>query len=225
MREIDRIAGLLPQTIDALLVAGGSRPVHSVFKLAAQRSKHIVAIDGGLRHLRSLSVVPEVVIGDFDSAKPEDITWARRRRAHVVLRAEQSSSDIDKALALCRAKKWRHVLIAGADGSRPDHFLYALGQTKQPRHLSLTFIFPKSVLRTLSGRTKLSLRIGRGRTFSWFGFECAKGATIIGAQWQLHDISLDFGKFSSLSNIASEDCVEISQESGRSLIIIPTGKA
>ncbi len=225
MREIDRTGELRPHEIDALLFAGGSRPNRSAFKLAAQRSKHIVAIDGGLRHLRSLAVVPEVVIGDFDSAKPEDITWARRRRAHIVFSADQETSDMDKALAMCRERKWKNVVIACADGSRPDHFLYALSKTLSQRGTSFTFLFRNSVLRTLSGKARVRLRIGRGRVFSWIGFAVAEGANLEFAQWPICSGTLEYGKFSSLSNIASADVVDFSQVSGRSLIIIPTGKA
>ena len=224
MREIDRIGELLPDKIDALLVAGGTRPARNMFLLVTSRSQHIVAIDGGLRHARHFAVTPEVVIGDFDSAKPEDLTWARRRRAHVVLRSDQDSSDMDKALTLCHEKKWKNIVIAASDGSRPDHFLYAISKTLQSRNSSLTFLFRNSIARTLSGRTSLSLPIGHNHVLSWQGFTKATCATLQGVKWPFANKTLEYGKFGSLSNIATDDIVELSQKSGRSLIIIPTGK-
>ena len=224
MREIDRIGELLPAKIDALLVAGGTRPARNMFILAASRSQHIVAIDGGLRHVRHFAVTPEIVIGDFDSAKPEDIAWARRRRAHVVLRSDQNSSDMDKALALCHKMKWKNIVIAASDGSRPDHFLYAISKSLHSQKSALTFLFRNSLARTLAGRSKIILPIGCGNTLSWLGFMQATGATLSDVKWPFANKSLEYGKFDSLSNVAIDDVVEFSQKSGRSLIIIPTGK-
>ncbi len=224
MREIDRIGELLPVKIDALLVAGGTRPARNIFILAASRSQHIVAIDGGLRHVRHFAMTPEIVIGDFDSAKPEDIAWARRRRAHVVLRSDQNTSDMDKALTLCRKMKWKNIVIAASDGSRPDHFLYAISKSLHSQNSSLTFLFRNSISRTLTGRSKICLPIGCGHVLSWLGFMQATNATLSGVKWPFANKSLEYGTFDSLSNVATDDVVEFSQKSGRSLIIIPTGK-
>ncbi|MBK8130112.1 MAG: thiamine diphosphokinase [bacterium] len=225
MNENARIASLLPPRFDAVLVAGGDRPRRVLMDIAVARAARVVALDGGLRHLRALGVAPQVVIGDLDSALPADITWARRRRAHVLLRAEQDSSDMDKALRLCRERGWRNVAIASADGLRADHFLHGLSRAAALRGLRITFLLKQGLAFPLSGRMRLVLPIGAGRTFSWFGLPEAQGASLTGAQWPLRNKSLVLGDLQSLSNRATVDSVTVAQQSGRSVIIIPIGKA
>lgn len=224
MTERARIAALLPERLDALLVAGGDAPARWQLEISASRSVNVVAIDGGLRHLRKLDICPQIVIGDLDSALPADITWARRRRAHVLLRAEQESSDLDKALHLCREKKWRNIALACVDGERADHFLYALSRSAKLRGVQVTLLLRRAVAFPLNGRVRREIRLGTGRTFSWFALPQAGQATLTNAEWPFRNRSLIIGEFQSLSNCSSDESIIVEQRSGRSLVIIPIGK-
>lgn len=224
MREIDRIGELIPRKFDALLVAGGTRPARNSFMLAVSRAAQVVAVDGGVQHLRHFSVSPSLVIGDLDSARSEDLSWARRRRARVVLIQDQNSSDMDKALDFCRKRNWKNIVISACDGSRPDHFLYALGRSHSRSGTYLTFLFRNSVAIALAGRKSLKLQLGRNKPLSWFGLPRARGVALSGVRWPLPETELQFDQFVSLSNQSIEDSVLFRQQSGKSLIIIPTGK-
>ncbi len=131
---------------------------------------------------------------------------------------------MDKALVYCRDMGWNTIVIAASDGSRPDHFLYAVSKSLSSQISSLTYLFRNSLALTQVGNSRICLPIGRNHTFSCFGFLQATGATLSGVKWPFANRNLEYGKFDSLSNVATEDVVAFSQNSGRSLIIIPTGK-
>ncbi|MBK6766000.1 MAG: thiamine diphosphokinase [bacterium] len=221
MKQHSWLDALLPDRIDALLIAGGAAPNKRLLRSIAKRAEQLIAIDGGIRHVRSFGLIPRVVIGDLDSAAPQDLAWARGKRARVVYVREQESADIEKGLRYCARKGLTRIIVAGIEGDRPDHFLNALGAVPRIRGLHASFLFSSSIGLPLSGRRTLHLALPCGTGVSWLGAPRASGCTINGVQWPFTRRVLEFGKFQSLSNRATDAEVVVTQHSGMSLIIIP----
>lgn len=102
-----------------VIVGGGALDVHLLHQLAANGA-HLVGADGGGDVIREAGLLPEAIVGDFDSlADPAD--WdARTRLLHLT---EQETTDFEKALYSTAAP----VTIAlGMTGKRFDHTLAAL---------------------------------------------------------------------------------------------------
>src|SRR5665213_1164434 len=87
---------LEPMTFDGVLVivGGGALDEHLLRHLAAEGA-HLVGADGGGDVIRAAGLVPEAIIGDFDSlADPE--SWDSRTK--LVRITEQETTDFEKAL-------------------------------------------------------------------------------------------------------------------------------
>ncbi|MBR4858435.1 MAG: thiamine diphosphokinase [Clostridia bacterium] len=76
----------------------------------------IIAADGGYSHLKKYKVIPDVVIGDFDSLGyiPDDIPVIR-------LPAVKDVTDMYAAAEIGLEKGYKEFLIFGACGGRLDH--------------------------------------------------------------------------------------------------------
>lgn len=107
---------------------------HRPVRLERRPEDYIIAADGGLRHLQLLSVMPDLLLGDFDSlgGMPE-----LPKGACELLRLprEKDETDIGAAIAAGREKGYRHFEIYGAlGGARLDHSIgniqLALGLAK-----------------------------------------------------------------------------------------------
>lgn len=104
----------------------------SLLQTLWQRSwPHLVA-DGGASHLhRSCpDLLPELVLGDFDSAQPEILESYRERGVEVRWSSDQDTTDLEKCLAAAQEDfACEHLCIAGqfagVDG-RMDHTLGAM---------------------------------------------------------------------------------------------------
>ncbi len=82
-----------------------------------QKDDFIIAADGGLRHLETLGIQPDEILGDFDSLGyiPAD------SRVYPVRK-----DDTDSMLAIRRGLSLGYrsfLLYGGMDGARPDHAL------------------------------------------------------------------------------------------------------
>ena len=82
----------------------------------AQQFSYIVAVDGGYAHLQAVGVVPDAVIGDFDSLGyvPEAADVRR-------FPPEKDESDMELALRLTVEAACDEVVLYGCLGRRIDH--------------------------------------------------------------------------------------------------------
>ena len=82
-----------------------------------EKGDYLIAADGGLRHTEELGLVPNAVIGDFDSLgyTPTDAT---------VFPVEKDDTDSMLAIRQALALGYRELCLYGAlDGPRLDHTL------------------------------------------------------------------------------------------------------
>lgn len=81
----------------------------------------IIAADGGLATLLSYGIVPNVVIGDFDSCKKEFIDTLPTTTTIITLNPDKDVTDLDACVTHGMNSGYQHFTILGASGGRFDH--------------------------------------------------------------------------------------------------------
>jgi len=75
--------------------------------------------------------IPDAVIGDLDSARPEVLEYYKSKGSQVVHVESQDNTDLDKVLAFVAEKDdiapTRKIVIYGAFGGRVDQMFSAIG--------------------------------------------------------------------------------------------------
>jgi thiamine pyrophosphokinase len=103
-----------------LVIVGGGVVDHDLLRDLYLTGGHLVGADGGADEIVAAGLMPEAIIGDFDSLKNPD-GWLGRTRLMRI--PEQETTDFEKALYSTRAP----VTVAmGMTGRRFDHTLAAL---------------------------------------------------------------------------------------------------
>lgn len=84
----------------------------------------MIAVDGGLKGAKELGLVPDVIVGDFDSVDPAVLAFYRKME-HIVWEVPAGKDDTDTELALKRAMAMGagEIVILGATGGRLDHMI------------------------------------------------------------------------------------------------------
>lgn len=105
---------------DLLVIVGGGTVDYQMLRDLEAGGAHLVGADGGADEIVKAGLMPEAIIGDFDSLSDPD-SWLGRTRLLRI--AEQDTTDFEKALYSTFAP----VTVAlGMTGKRFDHTLAAL---------------------------------------------------------------------------------------------------
>ena len=121
----------------AVLFANGALPAPEKLLSQIEKSDLLIAVDGGLNHMIALGLTPNLIIGDLDSALPDDV-----RRFHengtVVRKFPEEKDETDLELALQAALEFEPstILVVAALGNRLDHTLGNLFLLTQPQFLN-----------------------------------------------------------------------------------------
>ena len=114
-------------TVDkrAVIIAGGG--IYDDLALSfVQKDSYIIAADRGLVFLAEHDIVPDLIVGDFDSA-PEE-TRRRYLASHPGIEVreynwEKDYTDLEIAAAAAADRGAREIVILGATGTRLDHMI------------------------------------------------------------------------------------------------------
>ena len=146
----------------------------------------LIAADGGLRHLAHWKLTPDLLVGDLDSLEeiPEGVPCKRFPR-------EKDATDLSLALDEAMARGYRHIVLTGAWGGRPDHAAGNLQLLAKAAHRGCfaQLLCGGFTATALAGGSALAL-CGNGTVsvFAWGGQ--ATGVAIRGLQYPLENADL-----------------------------------
>lgn len=197
------------------LAGGGTLPARDL-KLALARAPLAVAADSGADRLLAAGVMPDAVIGDFDSISEAARAAIPEARMHPA--PDQDRSDFDKAL---RAIEAPLVLAVGFTGARLDHGLAVMNALARLPHRRCIVIGPRDI--AFAAPPRLSLRLRPGDPLSLFPLARVAG-TSEGLHWPLQ--GLDFAPWGMIgtSNRVTAAKVDLSFDRPGMLAILPRAR-
>lgn len=113
----------IPSSAQEILFVGGGRIPSREFFSEVSSGRKIFCIDKGIELCRACEVIPNFLIGDFDSADASAVEWASEK--NIPVEKYPVDKDLtDTQLALNRAEEifGEHVaILTGCFGGRFDH--------------------------------------------------------------------------------------------------------
>ncbi len=208
----------------AIVLANGKPPKKRVIeKLRKFGYDYFICADGGANEARRLGIFPDLIIGDFDSAKPEVLKYFSGKSKIIHLK-RQNDTDVEKALKYAIRKGFGEVLLLGATGDRLDHSFCNLGIVlKFFKKIKVKIIHENSFLIPVAGKT--ILRTEPGEIISVFGFDGKTKFASKHLKYPLKNIPLKFGVRESASNVALKETIEIKVSGGVGFLVRDLQKA
>ena len=188
------------------------------FPVSFTKADFVIACDAGYIHAQRADIVPDVIIGDFDSYLgdlPGGVEIIRTK-------PENDDTDTMMALKLAIRRGYRRIMLVGALGGRIDHMLANISL--------IAFAATKGAdLQIVDGHHQIfAVRDGKRRVprSSWrnlsvfaFDTECT-GVTLRGVKYPLEGAVLTNTFALGVSNEFTEDIAEISVESGILIVVL-----
>jgi len=184
----------------------------------------VIAADSGIRHARALGLVPELWVGDFDSASADlEADWPDVPREAFPAGKDKTDGELAVDAALARGAD--ALVLAGAfGGARADHAFL---------HMTLAIRLVNAgmpALLTSGAQEGRPLVAGRnvfdyvpGTLFSILGFSDLSGLSVEGARWPLHSVAVPFGSSLTISNEVTRD-LAVTLGQGRALLVAHPSK-
>ena len=107
-----------------VIIANGQINDSPAVQAAIKGAELIIAADGGARHGMALGVVPEVLVGDFDSLEPRELRALEAQGAKIVRHpTHKDQTDLELALEYAVHVGAEELIILGGIGTRWDQSL------------------------------------------------------------------------------------------------------
>ncbi|MCU0801555.1 MAG: thiamine diphosphokinase [Rhodobacteraceae bacterium] len=200
------------QSHDGVTLVGGGPVSRADLARAQALAPVVVAADGGADRCLRAGVMPQAVIGDFDSISAGARAAIAADRLHVI--AEQNSTDFDKALRSVAAP---FVLALGFAGGRIDHELAVLG-TLVRRDAPCVLVGPQDVVFHCASSCRLDMQ--PGARLSLFPMARVRGQSQ-GLEWPIAGLNMAPDGQIGTSNRVVARAVELVFDAPGMLVILP----
>jgi len=203
-----------------MIICGGV--IEEDFALTTIREEQpecIIAVDRGLEFLDQHKIVPDVIVGDFDSVSEKILSRYIGEKTISIYQHDSKKESSDTELAIEAAIELNHkeLLILGATGKRLDHFWGNIQSLKIPLDAGVKgmILDSQNRIRLLNKDFVLKKEDSFGRYFSLFPLgETVENVTIEGAKYPLKGESLTPWSSRFISNEIAEEELKIIFEHG-----------
>lgn len=217
-----------------LIVTGG----HLNMEFAADYIKtlsfdKVFAVDKGLEYVDALGMIPDYLLGDFDTVDSKLLTQYEMRIGQeeigTVLErypAKKDASDTELALDVAIQQGAKRITLLGGTGSRLDHVLANIGlllYTEQ-RCLEICLVDETNRIRLLSDKCCKEFELYRhcqhGTYISLIPLsKQVEGVTMEGVMYPLTEATIYAGSSFTVSNQIVEEKLFVKLEKGKMLLI------
>jgi thiamine pyrophosphokinase len=194
------------------------------YDLKLPSNQIIIAADGGARHCTHLGIIPQLIIGDFDSLTSEEITFFEQNGVQLKwFSTEKDETDLELALDHVLVQNAKQVTLYGIFGGRWDMCLANIFLLASQKYDSISF--------TVIERNSTAYIIRAGKTLNFAGkpgtivsimpiMGPANGVSCHGLKWNMNNDSLSFGTPRGVSNLMVDSNAQISVNEGMLLVFV-----
>ena len=186
--------------------------------------QNIIAGDRGLEALYQLKIIPNHVVGDFDSVSPEILEFYKRQPQIIfhTFNSEKDNTDTDIALKLAIQMKSSKITILGALGKRMDHALANIHILKDALEANIPcqIIDKHNRIYLINKQVELEKDKVYGKYISLVPLtSTVEGLTLTGFKYPLNKYNLPIGTSLGISNEMIADRAHIEIEKGILIVI------
>ena len=204
----------------AIIICGGF--IETDFALETIRDARpdcIIAADKGLEFLHQHKIMPDVIVGDFDSVSKKVLSHYVGEKTISIYQHDPKKESSDTELAIEAAMELEHkeLLILGATGNRLDHFWGNVQSLKAPldANVEVVILDSKNKIRLLNGDFTLRKSESFGSYFSLFPLGgMIQNLSLEGAKYPLKNERLTPWNSRFISNEIIDEELKISFDDG-----------
>lgn len=202
--------------LNALLIGNGECPSPTLLQQLAARADFILAADGGAQKAAAAGIMPDKIIGDFDSLSTRH-AWPKEKLLRI---PRQDNTDLEKALDYLQDNHFTAVTIVGGTGGRWDfsigNFLSVFPYLQQ---MDICFVADGWKIYPLIKPAQKTVR--PGTRVSLIPVSPCQNVTLKGLKYPLANARLELGRTGrTLSNLSVQTQISVHFTNGYLLLYI-----
>ena len=204
-----------------IIVTGGNPPSKSLLLSYLKEEDYLIGVDKGCNCLYEYGLKPNLILGDFDSAKAEVINYYKESLVEFVkFKPEKDYSDTDLACRKAMETGAKQILLFGATGTRVDHTLGNIGLQLNAFNEGIIIEIIDDNNRTylINKNTKIQAK-DRGIISFHAISEVVKNINITGAKYDLVDYDMTLFEPRAICNEFIGEDINITFDSGIIMVI------
>ena len=213
--------------MNTVLICGGE--INDEFSLVCLKQIKpdcIIGVDKGLEFCYQNHVIPDWILGDFDSISKEVIDWYREQQEIPIRQYKPEKDDTDTRLGMELALKLGSdkIFLLGATGGRLDHYmgnLQSLLITARKEKEGWILDEQNAITVRKAGKICIHKEEQFGKYVSFFSMgDEVTGLSLTGFQYPLDGYTLKNSDGIAVSNQLSDDCGIIEFETGYLMMVL-----
>jgi thiamine pyrophosphokinase len=205
----------------AVIFVNGEMADPAGVRAQLRESDYLVAVDGGLRHMQALGLIPRLLIGDLDSLDTQDVQNMRDAGVEVeIYPREKDQTDLELALERIAKEGFTEIRVVAALGGRLDQTLANLYMLELPalNGLDVRLDDGREEIFIIRGRTEINGQ--PGDTVSLLSMDgCTRGIVTEQLRYPLRGETLCQNRSRGISNEMLAEAAIVQVQSGRLLCI------
>lgn len=209
----------------AIVVGGGDSPSIELISRYYDEKTILIAADGGANSLFECGLIPDYLLGDFDSIEPLIFETFKNRSQVITFPIEKDYTDSDLALNKAIEQGASEIYFFGCTGKRLDHFLGNLCMLYRALKKGVKAYIVDQYNKMFLVNESISLKGRKGQIFSILSyFEDVEGLSLSGAKYPLVNFDLKMSNNLTISNEFLENQVSIDFKKGVLLVMLSSNE-
>lgn len=207
--------------MNVLIVTGGYIENKNILTENKIKYNYVICADGGSRYIELLNIIPNIILGDFDSSDRIKIKEYEQKGIEVQkFPTKKDKTDTELAIDFALTKNPQKITMVGATGTRIDHTVANIHILKKclEKGVSASIIDDNNTISIIN--KQILIKKGQFKYLSLLPLTSkVEGITLKGTAYELSEATLSCGSSVGVSNeIVGEEAV-IQVRSGILIVI------
>ena len=201
----------------AIVIAGGTIGDPAFYKEKIKADDLVICADRGYLNAAKIGVIPQCVIGDFDSSCREGVPGSA---CVITLPVEKDKTDLHECILYAIEKGAEEILLFGARGTRLDHSMAAISLIYMGlmQGVTIRLVDEHNEMFMFKGQVQIAKK--EGYKLSLLPVTKVKGITTNGLYYSLSDAEMDWGNPYGVSNEFTEEMASVTICEGVMMVML-----
>ncbi|MBS5982003.1 MAG: thiamine diphosphokinase [Clostridium butyricum] len=205
----------------AIIVTGGNKPSKKLLNSYIKSGDLIIGADKGSEYLYDYEIMPNIILGDFDSISEEKLKKIEEKQVKIIkFPPEKDYTDTEIAIMEAMKRGADTIYLFGGLGTRADHSLGNIGLLLTTKNKGARLLIVDDHNKMYLADKNMSLNGSQGEIISFHALsDVVKGFEIRGAKYNLNSYDMHLLDPRAVCNEFIDTPINIKYESGELLII------